>query len=88
MNVGTKKGTSKTIPSNDNTTPKRQVIVNAYLTGQRLRSTTHPFLVTFDIFNRNFHNCMVDSGASSNVMPLQVCDELNVKLEEFDIQII
>jgi hypothetical protein len=28
-----------------------------------------PFLLTFKIFNRNVHNCMVDSGASSNVMP-------------------
>jgi hypothetical protein len=23
-----------------------------------------PFLLTFKIFNRNIHNCMVDSGAS------------------------
>jgi hypothetical protein len=31
-----------------------------------------PFLLTFEIFNRNVHNCMVDSEASSNVMPLSV----------------
>jgi hypothetical protein len=31
---------------------------------------------------------MVDSGASSNVMPLKVCEKLNVKPETSDIQII
>jgi hypothetical protein len=31
---------------------------------------------------------MVDSGASSNFMPLKVCEKLNAKLEESDIQII
>ena len=38
---------------------------------------TPPFLLTFEIFNRNVHNCMVDSGASSNVMPLSVWNKLN-----------
>ena len=33
------------------------------------RRNVPPFLLTFEIFNRNVHNCMVDSGASSNVMP-------------------
>jgi hypothetical protein len=37
-----------------------------------------PFLLTFEIFNRNLHNCVVDSGASSNIMPLSVCKKLNV----------
>jgi hypothetical protein len=58
------------------------------VTGQRSRSNTPPFLLTFDIFNINMHNCMVDSGASSNVIPFKVCEKLNVKLEEIDIQII
>jgi hypothetical protein len=31
---------------------------------------------------------MMDYGASSNVMPLKVCEKLNVKPEESDIQII
>jgi hypothetical protein len=31
---------------------------------------------------------MMDSGASSNVMPLKVCEKLNVKPEQSDIQII
>jgi hypothetical protein len=37
------------------------------------RKNVSPFLLTFEIFNRNVHNCMVDSGASSNVMPWSVC---------------
>jgi hypothetical protein len=32
-----------------------------------------PFLLTFEIFNRNVQNCMVDSGPSSNVMPWSIC---------------
>jgi hypothetical protein len=46
------------------------------------------FLLTFEFFNRNVHNCMVDSGASSNVMPLKFYEKLNAKPENFDIQII
>ena len=31
-----------------------------------------PFLLTFEIFNHNVHNFLVDSGASVNVMPMSV----------------
>ena len=41
--------------------------------GQRLKYVIPPFLLTFEIFNNNVHNCMVDFGASSNVMPYSVC---------------
>jgi hypothetical protein len=44
------------------------------------RKNVLPFLLTFKIFNRNVHNCMVNSGASSNVMPLSVCQKLMQKL--------
>ena len=49
------------------------------LIGRKSRSQTPPFLLTFDIFNRNVHNCLVDSGASSNVMPYSVCKKLNAQ---------
>ena len=49
---------------------------------------TPPFLLTFEIFNRNVHNCMVDSGASSNVMPLSVCKNMNATWEACPIQIV
>jgi hypothetical protein len=36
---------------------------------QNLPSKIRPFLLTFKIFNQNLHNFLVDSRASSNVMP-------------------
>lgn len=53
--------------------------------GQRSSSVTSPFLLTFEIFNNNVHNCMVDSSASSNVMPFLVCQKLNVDLKKSNI---
>ena len=44
-------------------------------------------MLTFDIFNRNVHNDMIDSGASSNVIPLSVCKKLYATWEPFPIQI-
>jgi hypothetical protein len=32
----------------------------------------------FEVFNKNLHNCLVDSGESSNVMPLYIYKKLNV----------
>jgi hypothetical protein len=67
---------------------KKQSIVNASLIGKRSKSNTPPFLLTFEIFNRNVHNCMVDSGASSNVIPYVMCQKLNVEPKKCDIQIV
>ena len=47
--------------------------------GIKSRSQTPPFLLTIEIFNRNVHNCLVDSRASSNVMSYLVCKRLNVE---------
>ena len=44
--------------------------INEASIGGKSKSQTLPFLLTFEIFNHNIHNCLVDSGASSNVMPL------------------
>ena len=49
------------------------------LIGIKSRSQTPPFLLTFDIFNRNVHNCLIDYGASSNVIPYSVCKKLNAE---------
>ena len=38
---------------------------------------TLAFLLSFEIFNYNVHNCLVDSGASVNVMPFSVCKKIN-----------
>ena len=53
--------------------------VDGILIGRKSRPQTSPFLLTFEIFNRNVHNCLVDSGASSNVMPYSVCKKLNAE---------
>ena len=49
------------------------------LIGRKSRSQTPPFLLTFDIFNKNVHNYLVDLGSSSNVMPYLVFKKLNAK---------
>ena len=45
--------------------------------GGKPKSKNPPFLLTFEIFNHNVHNCLVDSGASVNVMPLSVYMKIN-----------
>ena len=45
--------------------------------GGKSKYKTPTFLLTFEIFNYNMHNCLVDSGASVNVMPLSVCKKIN-----------
>jgi ribonuclease HI len=47
-----------------------------------------PFLLTFEIFNRNVHNCMVDSGVSSNIMSWSVCQKINAEVEPSTLKII
>ena len=37
---------------------------------------TPPFLITFEILNMNVHNCLVDFGDSSTVMPYVVANRL------------
>jgi hypothetical protein len=52
------------------------------------RKNVPPFLLTFEIFNRNVHNCMVDSGASSNSMPWFVCQNINVEVQPSTLKLI
>jgi hypothetical protein len=56
-------------------------------TTSNTRKNVPPFLLTFEIFNRNVHNCMVDSGASSNVMPWSVCQKINAEVEPSSLKI-
>ena len=49
---------------------------------------TPPFLLTFDMFDMNVHNCVVDLGASYNVMPYIVCKKINVEPQNTNTQII
>jgi hypothetical protein len=45
--------------------------------GKKYKSLTPPFLLTFEIFNHNVHNCLVDSYTSSNMISYFVCKNLN-----------
>ena len=77
--------TSKTIVgsnSNVKTTADKDALI-----GKNSKSTTPPFLLMFEIFNRNVDNCMINSGASSNVMPYSVYKKLNPKPTPCEIQI-
>lgn len=51
-------------------------------------TTYPPFLLTFEIFNFNTHNCLVDFGVSMNIMPLFVANKINLKWDKIDEQII
>ena len=76
--------------SNDDSTSTdkgKSTADKASLIGKNSKSTTPPFLHTFDIFNNNVHNCMVDSEASPNVMPLSVCKRLHGKYVPSNSQI-
>lgn len=46
------------------------------------------FFLTFEIFNYNVHNCLVDSGASVSIMPLFVAKKINDKWDKVDAHII
>ena len=37
-----------------------------------------PFLLLVRIFGKLLHNCLIDSGALSNVMPLTICRNLGI----------
>jgi hypothetical protein len=61
---------------------------NPQATTLSTRKNVPHFLLTFEIFNRNVHNCMVDSGESSNVMPWSVCQKINTEVERSTLKII
>ena len=61
-------------PQNDNQADEE--IGEASL-GGKYKYRTPPFLLNFEIFNYNVRNCLVDSRASVNVMPLSVCKQIN-----------
>jgi hypothetical protein len=53
--------------------------VDGALIGRKSILHTHPLLLTFYIFNSNVHNFLVDSEASSKMMPYSVCKKLNAE---------
>jgi hypothetical protein len=51
--------------------------VNAFSEDKKGKTFVPPFLLTFEVFNKNLHNFLVNSGASYNVMPLDICKKIN-----------
>ena len=47
--------------------PQEEEEIEETSIGGKSKSKHPPFLLTFEIFNHNVHNCLVDSGASINV---------------------
>jgi len=44
------------------------------------RDTVAPFYITLNVHDRLLHNCMLDSGASHNVMPKAIMDRLGLEI--------
>jgi ribonuclease HI len=44
------------------------------------RDTIAPFYITLKVHDRLLHNCMLDSGASHNVMPKSIMDRLGLEI--------
>lgn len=57
----------------------KQIVDTTMLISKNSSSNTPPFLLTFDIFNMDAHNWMVDFGAFSNAMPLIICQKINAQ---------
>lgn len=51
-------------------------------------SVCPPFLLSFEIFNCNVHNCLVDFSTAYNVMPLSIAKKVNAQWSETSMWII
>ena len=60
----------------DNQSKEEEEIGEASV-GGKSKNKHPPFLLTFEIFNHNVHNFLVDSEASVNVVPISACKKIN-----------
>jgi len=63
--------------SNGDNSPKDEEIKLKYLNCYMTNEDHQPFFLTLDINDCFLHNCMLDSGASTNVMTKKVIEKLN-----------
>jgi len=54
---------------------------------QTRKASFTPFPLTFKIYKKTIHNCMINSIASSNVIPIYVCKKLNVNMNPLEVKI-
>lgn len=59
------------------TSPGSLTIVLNTLRMEEANFVFPPFLLSFEIFNCNVHNCLVGYSASTNVMPLSIAKNIN-----------
>ena len=60
-----------------NNQPEEEEEIGETSSGGKSKKKHPPFLLTFEIFNHNVHNCLVYSGATVNIMPISVCKRIN-----------
>jgi len=68
--------------------PDKVDATDTVLIGEKSNSQTPPFLLTYEMYNKNLHNCLIDSGASSNIMPTSVCAKLNIEPPKSAVHIV
>jgi hypothetical protein len=57
---------------------KPNIIFGPHFEGAK--DTVAPFYITLTVFDHLLHNCMLDSGASHNVMPKAIMDRLGLEI--------
>lgn len=67
---------------------KHTPIVLNTLEMEEEHSSCLAFLLSFEIFNCNVHNCLVDSGMIANIMPLSIAKKINAQWSKTSVQII
>jgi hypothetical protein len=60
---------------------KQKATLNDVVIGNHSKPQTPPFSPTFENFNHNVHNCLVDSRASPNIIHFLVCNKIHTTIE-------
>ena len=75
INFSEKESQADTINLEDD---KPIIVFGPHVQGEK--DIVAPFYITLTIFDHLLHNCMLDSGASHNVMPKAIMDKLDLKV--------
>ena len=64
--------------------PQKVNIVEAMPTMFKDKVEVPPFLLSIRIYGKNLHNCLINSGASCNVMPVSIVQRLGVNPQPYN----